>query len=175
MSDLWCDLPSMPTAGAIFHLIRTGRARSRAEIARLTGLSASTVTSRVDELAAAGLLEEGGQGPSRGGRRPRVLEVRTGTRLVVGVDLGEHHATFGVLDRRGEVVAESSDVIELTAGPESVVRAVVDRARELVAGIGDGSGELGGIAMSLPGPVDARNGRLVSPSRFRCCIGVRVA
>jgi predicted NBD/HSP70 family sugar kinase len=104
-----------------------------------------------------------------------VLEVRTGTRLVVGVDLGEHHATFGVLDRRGEVVAESSDVIELTAGPESVVRAVVDRARELVAGIGDGSGELGGIAMSLPGPVDARNGRLVSPSRMPGWNGVSVA
>lgn len=169
------DLPSMPTAGTIFHLIRTGRASSRAEIARLTGLSASTVTTRVDELLTQGLLAEGGEGPSRGGRRPRVLEVSTGAEVVVGVDLGEHHATFGVLDRRGTVVADSFDEIELTDGPESVVRAVVDRARELVAGIDDGTRRLGGIAMSLPGPVDARNGRLVSPSRMPGWNGVAVA
>ena len=38
------------TPGGILHLVRSGRASSRADIARHTGLSPSTVTQRVDAL-----------------------------------------------------------------------------------------------------------------------------
>ncbi|RMI12695.1 ROK family transcriptional regulator [Cellulomonas triticagri] len=167
-------LPPLPTPGALFHLVRSGLAASRADLARLTGLSASTVAGRVEDLVAAGLLEESGQGESRGGRRPRRLRVRSGDRVLVGVDLGERHASYAVLDRQGAVVADGLDAVSLADGPEAVVRAVVARSRELVAGVGDGSLVLGGIAMGLPGPVDSRTGRLVSPSRMPGWNGVAV-
>jgi ribose transport system substrate-binding protein len=49
------------SASALLHHVRTGRARSRAELVALTGASRNTVSARVDQLIAAGLLEESGE------------------------------------------------------------------------------------------------------------------
>src|ERR1700733_2532875 len=47
------------TAGQILQLILSGQANSRSEIGRLTGLSRTAVTARVNQLAALGLIVEG--------------------------------------------------------------------------------------------------------------------
>ena len=59
---------------AVLHLIWEQREISRAEIARRTGLSRSTVSELVTELLSTKLIAEVGVGASRGGRRPIVLE-----------------------------------------------------------------------------------------------------
>ena len=89
------------SAGAMLGLIRSGQARSRAEIARVTGLSPTTVAQRIDVLIDAGYVREAGMGVSQGGRRPRALEVDPTTGVVCAVDLGSQHATFGLLDLSG--------------------------------------------------------------------------
>src|SRR4051794_36016020 len=61
------------SASALLRHVRTGRARSRAELVALTGASRNTVSARVDQLIAANLLEEGGRGWSTGGRPPPPL------------------------------------------------------------------------------------------------------
>ncbi|WP_240753069.1 winged helix-turn-helix domain-containing protein, partial [Microbacterium sp. K41] len=45
-----------PGTGEIFQILRDGQARTKAELAALTGLARSTVALRVDALLAAGLL-----------------------------------------------------------------------------------------------------------------------
>lgn len=54
----------------ILRMVTSGTASSRADLVRELGLAASTVSLRVQELVAAGLLTESGEGASRGGRRP---------------------------------------------------------------------------------------------------------
>jgi DNA-binding IclR family transcriptional regulator len=61
---------SSASAGALLRHVRTGRARSRAELVALTGASRNTVSARVDQLIAANLLAEGGRGWSTGGQAP---------------------------------------------------------------------------------------------------------
>lgn len=163
-----------PTAGALFALIQAGRAKSRADLARVTGLSASTVAQRVEELSVLGYVEEVGRGPSTGGRRPRSLALSTGTHLVAAVDLGESHATVGIMNRRGELVAHRTEAITIADGPASVIHDIVVRCRAAVAAVEGGPYALEGIAMSLPGPVDSRDSRLVSPSRMPGWNGVAV-
>lgn len=162
------------SAGALFQLVRTERAGSRAELARISGLSASTVAMRVEELIDAGYLEETGKGESTGGRKPRALALKASRHVVVGIDLGEHHASLGVLDRRGEIIADSLETVSLADGPEAVVTQLVERSRALVAAHGEGTLELTGIAMGLPGPVDTRTGKLVAPTRMPGWNGVAV-
>ncbi|WP_431278948.1 winged helix-turn-helix transcriptional regulator [Leifsonia poae] len=53
------------SAGAILDLIRSGHSRSRAEIARSTGLSPTTVAQRIDALIDAGYLREAGRASHR--------------------------------------------------------------------------------------------------------------
>lgn len=158
--------------GEIFRLVRTGAAQSRADLARLTGLSPSTVALRVEELIAHGYIEENGEGESRGGRRPRVLTVKASGSVVAGVELGEQHATVALFDRRAEVVASTVAQVSLLDGVESVVSQVWECAQELAKD--NGGRRLEGIAMSLPGPVDSRTSRLLAPMRMPGWNGVDV-
>ena len=154
----------LATPGGIYSLIRDGRAASRADIARVTGLAPSTVTLRVDQLVRLGYLVESGEGKSRGGRRPRVLKVARDGRCVAAVDLGARHANIAIFDLAGEKVAGRQVGIDITLPPETVLRRIHEEIRSILEGReGD---ELRGIGIALPGPVSAPEGRVISPSRM---------
>jgi hypothetical protein len=61
---------------SVLDAVRSGTARTKPEISRLTGLGRNVVTQRVNHLVATGLLEQRGFAPSNGGRNPRTLRFR---------------------------------------------------------------------------------------------------
>ena len=163
------------SAGAMLGLIRSGQARSRAEIARVTGLSPTTVAQRIDGLIDAGYVREAGMGVSQGGRRPRALEVDPTTGVVCAVDLGSQHATFGLLDLSGRLIATRRERIDIADGVEPILTWMVGVADALVAEHAEPGQRLRGYGIGVPGPVDSRTGTLVSPSRMPGWNGVDVA
>jgi len=163
------------SAGAMLGLIRSGQARSRAEIARVTGLSPTTVAQRVDVLIDAGYVREAGMGVSQGGRRPRALEVDPTTGVVCAVDLGSQHATFGLLDLSGRLIATRRERIDIAEGVEPILTWMVGVADALVAEHAEPGQRLRGFGIGVPGPVDSRTRKLVSPSRMPGWNGVDVA
>ncbi len=163
------------SAGAMLGLIRSGQARSRAEIARVTGLSPTTVAQRVDVLIDAGYVREAGMGVSQGGRRPRALEVDPTTGVVCAVDLGSQHATFGLLDLSGRLIATRRERIDIAEGVEPILTWMVGVADALVAEHAEPGQRLRGFGIGVPGPVDSRTRTLVSPSRMPGWTGVDVA
>ncbi|MEV4201836.1 ROK family transcriptional regulator [Micromonospora globbae] len=159
----------------LLRLVASGAAASRADLARLSGLSPSTVSQRVEALISEGLLQETGAGKSRGGRRPRQLAVPTGGALVGAIDLGAHHARLGTLDLSGRVVESRLLPVRIEDGPEAVLGALLDEIAALVPGSaapvpgqrGDVAARgLRGIGIGIPGPVQFETGRIVSPSRM---------
>jgi predicted NBD/HSP70 family sugar kinase len=95
--------------------------------------------------------------------------------VVVAVDLGTHHASFGLFDMAGKVVATRHRDLDIATGPESVLRWVLDQSKDMVAIDAGVRQPLRGIALGLPGPVDSVTGRLVSPSRMPGWNGVDAA
>ena len=59
---------------------------SRADIARVTGLTRTTVSHIVAELIDERLVEETGHGPSVGGKPPVLLTLPPQARLLIGID-----------------------------------------------------------------------------------------
>jgi predicted NBD/HSP70 family sugar kinase len=157
---------SVASAGAILGLIRSGTSTSRADVARQTGLSASTVATRIDELLEHGYLREAGPGMSRGGRRPAMLEVAPGPGVVTTLDLGSHHASFGLFDMAGRLLAESHRGMDIADGPSAILSWALAEMRALIKDNSPAHAELRGIAVGVPGPVDSVTGLLVSPSRM---------
>ncbi|MFC3504948.1 ROK family transcriptional regulator [Micromonospora krabiensis] len=149
----------------LLRLVASGAAASRADLARLSGLSPSTVSLRVEALISEGLLQETGDGKSRGGRRPRQLAVPTGGALVGAIDLGAHHARFGTLDLSGRVVEVRSRPVRIEDGPEAVLGALLDEVAAL-APVGSGRVPVGSAAghdrsdsaPGGPGPVPGQRG-----------------
>ena len=74
---------------------------SRAEIARLTGLTRTSVGELVGELEHEGLAREIGRGPSTGGKAPTLVSLVDDARNVVTLDLGERTFTGALVDLRG--------------------------------------------------------------------------
>lgn len=76
---------------------------SRAEIARLTKLTRTTVSDAVGTLLAEGLVEEVGFGSSIGGKNPILLSLVADSRYLLGLNLAQDKFIGAILNLRGEV------------------------------------------------------------------------
>jgi len=146
----------------ILRLVSSGAASSRTDLARILGLARSTVSLRVQDLLNAGLLTETGDGPSRGGRRPRVLRPAGGGGYVVGIDIGAQHARVAAYDLSGEQLIIADHSLDIAAGPETCLGELVDIVGTLTL---DGQ-RLQGVGVGLPGPVHYEDGRVEGASRM---------
>ncbi|WP_242675949.1 ROK family protein [Streptosporangium minutum] len=159
-------LPVRGAQGDLLRLVATGHAESRAELARLSGLAASSVSLRVEELIGTGLLVEEGSGTSRGGRRPRRLRVSPTAGLLAVADLGAHHARLGLLDLSGTPLVVEERPCDIALGPEETLDWMAASFDELLLTHGPPGVPLRGVGTGIPGPVDPASGRVVSPSRM---------
>lgn len=149
--------------GVVLGLIRSGRARTRADLVAVTGLARSTVVQRVDALLASGLVREAGGGTSTGGRPPQLLELDPHAGLVLAADLGAGRCTLTVTDLGGEVLAERSDELAIALGPDYVLGFVQDGFDELLAAAGRSPRDAKAIGIGVPGPVEFATGQAVAP------------
>jgi predicted NBD/HSP70 family sugar kinase len=154
---------SRGSSSDLLQLLRETGPLSRTELARLSGLAASTVSLRIEELVAAGLVEEAGDGQSRGGRRPRLLRVRSGGGVALAADLGTHHARLSVVDMAGVELAGDEVPVALDDGPEVVLGTIADRLAEMALAQ---NAKVLGVGMGVPGPVEPVTGQVTSPSRM---------
>lgn len=155
----------------LLQLIREAGPLSRTDLARLSGLAVSTVSLRVESLVSSGLVEEAGDGRSRGGRRPRLLQVSSGGGVALAADLGTQHARLSVVDLAGKPLASDEVPVIFSDGPDIVLGAVASRLEDMVRGQG---WEVLGVGMGLPGPVEPASGQVTSPSRMPGWHGMRV-
>src|ERR671911_921082 len=83
---------------------------SRAEIARRTGLSRTTVSSLVSELQSDGLVvereETGAAHGEQGGRPPILLSFDASAGAALGIDFGHSHVRVAVSDLSSTILAE---------------------------------------------------------------------
>jgi glucokinase-like ROK family protein len=143
----------------VIDVLRERGTASRAEIARATGLSRSTVSSIVGDLLEDDLIEEGAEGTGvahgdQGGRPPVLLSLRSSAGLALGVDFGHTHLRVALSDLSHEVVAESWQELDVDHSADEGL----DAAERLVAQVlKEGNGDRDrvlGVGMGLPGPIN---------------------
>ncbi|MFG3122554.1 ROK family transcriptional regulator [Streptomyces sp. NPDC048201] len=154
--------PSQVSAGGLLQLIRDGRANTRADLQRVTGLSRSTVGQRLDLLNRAGWVRHT-TGASTGGRPSDRIVFDPAHAAVLAVDLETRHARAAVLDLAGTILAEHTGPMEIADGPEPVLDRLVGWFPDLLAAAGVAPARICGIGVSVPGPVDFATGRVVEP------------
>lgn len=148
---------------AVLDEVRLGRSRSRAELVARTGLSRGVVAQRVSELIERGLVIEGDPGPSTGGRPPRQLafQARAGHLLVA--DLGATSIDVAVTTLDGRILGHLDEPADIAAGPTAILDRVDELFDRLCAATRGLPGRLWAIGIGVPGPVEFRTGRSISP------------
>jgi predicted NBD/HSP70 family sugar kinase len=149
------------TAGDLLELLRSGRAQTRSDLGRITGMSRTAVVARVAALTDAGLLLLGEELASTGGRPPGSLVFNVHAGTVLAVAIGRSRTQLAAFDLGGTELGSASVDHEVGAGPDEVLPPVATRLAELVSAH---DRPVLGVGISLPGTVDPVRGvSLASP------------
>jgi len=152
-----------PGAGDLLAIMRDGQPRTRADLAEITGQARSTVSSRVDQLMAAGLVKPVSGAISTGGRPAARLVFNPGARVVLAIDVGASHARLAVTDLSGAVLTERWEQLSIGDGPDVVLPHLAAVGLELVAETDTAQAVLGAAGVGLPAPVEFSTGRPTTP------------
>ena len=131
------------------HLGAQGPA-SRADLARMLGVSPALVTQLSKDLLADGLIQELDHSPSQGGRPARMLGVTADTARAIGVKVVADHVAFVEVGIDGGVIRSAT--VPFDALSSLATTNLVDLARTFIAGGGDRP--VLGIGVGVPGTVD---------------------
>lgn len=148
------------TTGEVFSLVRDGRADTRSEIGRLTGLSRTAVAARVQALLDSGLVREVADEPRPGapGRPPLRLRFDRDCGVVLAAAIGRSRTQLAVCDLDGDILVARDVDQEVGATPEELMPRAVGLLGELLAEAGRTAGEVRGVGLSIPGTVDVEKG-----------------
>jgi predicted NBD/HSP70 family sugar kinase len=136
-------------------LRRRGSA-SRSDLARLTGLSRTTVATLVTDLQSSGLVVErpAGDGePAGRGRPPTLLQLDPSAGVVVGVDFGHRHVRVAVADLSSTVLAERAVPLDVDHAAATALAAAVELVGAVLAEAGVDWARVIGAGMGMPGPI----------------------
>jgi predicted NBD/HSP70 family sugar kinase len=163
----------------VLDALRLAGITSRAELARRTGLSRTTVSSLIGDLVREGLVAERVDASTtpgaQGGRPPVLVSLDRRAGAAVGLDFGKTHVTVAVADLGHAVLAEMRRELRGDHRADSDL----DVAAELIDAALDEAGVdrslVLGVGMGLPGPIQAATGTVASPAILPGWMGVTAA
>ena len=163
----------------VIDALRERGAISRADIARQTGLSRSTVSSLVADLQAAGLVVEremaaAPRGPE-GGRPPVLIALDQSAGALVGIDFGHRHVRVAVADLSFTVLAERVAEIDVDTAGHGALDLAAGLAEELLDEAGVERGRVLAAGMGLPCPIDRQSGLVHSQAILPSLDGIDTA
>ncbi|MFC0505319.1 ROK family transcriptional regulator [Micromonospora costi] len=147
--------------GDVVALIASGRARTRAALVQIMGLSRSTISQRLDVLFNAGLVHESTETLQSGGRPAKTLVLNKDFGVIAAVDIGEQHVRVALTDMSPTVLVERTAELDIHTGPETVLQSITSHIKALFAEIDRPTTDLLGIGLGLPAPVDFAASRVV--------------
>lgn len=163
------------TAGELLDHIRSGRATTRGELGRLTGLSRTAISARLGSLAEAGLVLEGDEESATGGRPASTLVLNRNAGLVLAVAIGRSRSQMSVCSLDGMDLASASHDQEVGLGPDVLMPVITDHLARMLSELDRSAAEVLGVGLSLPGVVDQARGVSVDSAALAGWDGVPLA
>jgi predicted NBD/HSP70 family sugar kinase len=162
--------------GRVIDALREHGMVSRAEIARRTGLSRSTVSSLVSELQSDGLVvereEAGAAYGEHGGRPPILLSFDASAGAALGIDFGHSHVRVAVSDLSSNILAERAAPMDVDHASHEGLDVALELIGEALAEAGVDRSRLIGAGLGLPGPIDHADGVTGSPAILPGWVGI---
>ena len=144
-------------------LIASGKATSRSDLARVTGLARSTVSQHLAPLIKINLIAESGPESSARGRPPLVLRLNPQAGVILVADLGAARGRLGLADFGQHFLAECSIETDVVRGPEPVLDEVRRAFLQLLTEHNIAPQSVRLVVVGLPAPVDFVKGVPVRP------------
>jgi len=142
----------------VLQLIRNKKEITRAEIIKISGLSAPTITRIIESLVQMNLIQTDGVGSSIGGRRPQLIHFNSKTNFVIGIDLGATFIRSALSNLDGEFIFEIQIPTNIKDGFSGVMEQVGSLIEKLSIRATQNNLRLCGIGIAVCGMVNKRTG-----------------
>jgi glucokinase len=146
----------------LLRLLRRHSPCSRADLVRLSGLTAPTVSAAIASLERRDLVTTLGPGSSSGGRPPGVLEFNAAHACVAGVDIGGSNARLALADLNGKIIGRWSSALSANSSPKVVTGLIAAGIQQVARQHKIPANKILHIAAGAPGITDAVAGRVLS-------------
>jgi glucokinase-like ROK family protein len=147
----------------VMRVLRKNGQTSRPEIANITGWSRAKTSNEVNSLIKKGYLVETGKGLSKGGRKPRLLQLNNRLGYVIGIDIGATSLDIALADINGSILRRVTEPTDVRQPPEDVLGQCCILILEMAITHNIHTEQILGIGVGVPGPVDFIPGILVAP------------
>jgi len=142
----------------VLRTIFVNKSISRADVARATNLTRTTVSDMVNGLLNEGLVEEVGRGESIGGKTPILLSIAPDSRYLIGLNLAQNKFIGAVVNLRGEIREKIEVIVDDNDGKkalESVFKILDELTNNKLTPIV-------AIGVGAPGLINSREGVVVN-------------
>jgi predicted NBD/HSP70 family sugar kinase len=157
-------LSPMHGLAATFGLFRSHpHGLTKTEVARLSGLSRTSINQRLEPLLDKRLLVPSPAEASTGGRPAERFVLNPEIGQVLVADVGASGVRAALCDANSQVRSHRYVPIDVASGPLPVLEQVTELFHELLAEHSESAAGVSGIAIDVPGPVDHKRGRVISP------------
>lgn len=145
----------------VLRLIHNQSPLSRAQLAGITGLNKSTVSSLVDELIERRFVYETGSNTGGTGRPATLLEINPQAGNIVGVELGVDFISVAVTDMLGNILWRKREDANPADDQEKMIRQTLQIVKDALATGKRKGHKFLGMGLSTPGTVDIDKGLLI--------------
>lgn len=155
------DLSEM-NRSAIVRILQQKEICSRAEVAKIMGLTQASITKLVGALIDMGIVSEVGIVKGNGNRRSIGLRLNAEKNLVIGVKFSRHVFAIGVFDISGKLYTQQETEYSLTDFSEDVIASMKKQIHELL----EKYNNVVAIGLAVPGPYLRYEGRIAMVTRM---------
>ena len=149
----------------ILETVRRNGAISRAEIARMTGLTTAAITNFASELIQDGLILEKGRRRGQRGQPAIELAINPDGGFAIGFELGRTHLSGVLINLTGDILADIHEVWQYPP-PEVALPIMAESVKRLLHMSPVPQERLLGVGVGMPGPFLTNKKNVVYPIDF---------
>jgi predicted NBD/HSP70 family sugar kinase len=153
-------------AKEVYECIRKGGTISKQDIKELSGLTVSTLTRILEELATSGLIREVGYGESTGGRRPILYQTNPGYAYIFGLDISRAYSKLILCDMHLGKIDSRAWKMNETVTPAHLLEETVNEVGLMMERHGIRPDDVLGMGVGAVGPLDRSRGVIMEPQNF---------
>lgn len=149
----------------ILAIMRKHMELSRSDLQRLSRLTYPTVTKAIGNLMERGLLDESGEGHSRGGRKPKLVKFCEKAGIFIGIEVNKKFVKLGSFYLDHSLRSQFTLTLENTQ-PATVRDTIIEGVKRVQASM-EPEQRIFGIGIGCPGMINPETGHVLSKSSLK--------
>ncbi|MCB2294859.1 ROK family protein [Clostridium algoriphilum] len=150
----------------IFNSLQKYGPITKSEISILTGIKLTTLNYTMEPLEKSRIIVRKAIGESSGGRKPVLYDVNLSEFYIIGIDLSRVYTEVIITNLKMKILYKEMFYMDTSCSPEETVRKIDEIIKKAYLNLRLSYMNLVGIGLGTVGPLDIKNGVMISPINF---------